>query len=35
MFKHESIPFIDTSGSSIEEIASKILQQTRLTRRSF
>lgn len=35
LFELEGIQFIDTSGSSIEEIASKILQQTRLTRRSF
>ena len=35
LFEREGIQFIDTSGSSIEEIASKILQQTRLTRRSF
>jgi len=35
IFSREGIRFIDTSGSSIEEIASKILQQTGLTRRSF
>jgi regulator of PEP synthase PpsR (kinase-PPPase family) len=35
IFRREGIQFIDTSGSSIEEIASKILQQTGLTRRAF
>jgi [pyruvate, water dikinase]-phosphate phosphotransferase / [pyruvate, water dikinase] kinase len=35
IFTKEGIRFIDTSGSSIEEIASKILQQTGLTRRAF
>ncbi len=35
IFQHEGVQFIDTSGSSIEEIASKIFQQTGLTRRSF
>lgn len=35
IFKGEGVEFIDTSGSSIEEIASKIIQQTGLTRRSF
>ena len=35
MFRRERIPYIDTSGSSIEEIASKILQQTGLRRRAF
>lgn len=35
IFKGEGIQFIDTSGSSIEEIASQILQRTGLTRRSF
>jgi len=35
IFKTEGVPFIDTSGSSIEEIASKVLQLTGLTRRSF
>lgn len=35
IFRREGVRFIDTSGSSIEEIASKILQQTGLTRRSF
>ena len=35
IFEREGIRYIDTSGSSIEEIASKILQQTGLTRRSF
>jgi len=35
IFKAEGVDYIDTSGSSIEEIASKILQQTGLTRRAF
>lgn len=35
IFQREGIAYMDTSGSSIEEIASKILQQTRLSRRSF
>ena len=35
IFAREGVQFIDTSGSSIEEIASKILQHTGLTRRSF
>ena len=35
IFRREGIQFIDTSGSSIEEIASKILQRTGLTRRAF
>ena len=35
IFEREGIRYIDTSGSSIEEIASKILQQTGLARRSF
>jgi regulator of PEP synthase PpsR (kinase-PPPase family) len=35
IFTSEGVQFIDTSGSSIEEIASKIIQQTGLTRRSF
>ena len=35
IFKHEGVRFLDTSGSSIEEIASQILQQTGLRRRSF
>lgn len=35
MFRREGVDFMDTSGSSIEEIASKILLRTGLTRRSF
>lgn len=35
IFQREGIRYIDTSGSSIEEIASKILHQTGLARRSF
>jgi hypothetical protein len=35
IFAAEGVRFIDTSGSSIEEIASKIIQQTGLTRRAF
>ena len=35
IFQREGVEFMDTSGSSIEEIASKILQQTGLRRRSF
>ncbi|NIM28159.1 MAG: pyruvate, phosphate dikinase/phosphoenolpyruvate synthase regulator [Gammaproteobacteria bacterium] len=35
IFRREGVRFIDTSGSSIEEIASKILQSTGLTRRAF
>ena len=35
IFRREGIEFMDTSGSSIEEIASKILQRTGLRRRSF
>jgi len=35
IFKSEGVRFLDTSGSSIEEIASQILQQTGLRRRAF
>jgi regulator of PEP synthase PpsR (kinase-PPPase family) len=35
IFKNEGVRFVDTSGSSIEEIASQILQQTGLRRRAF
>jgi len=35
IFQRERLAYIDTSGSSIEEIASKILQQSGLRRRSF
>jgi regulator of PEP synthase PpsR (kinase-PPPase family) len=35
IFARESIDYIDTSSSSIEEIASTILQQTGLRRRSY
>jgi regulator of PEP synthase PpsR (kinase-PPPase family) len=35
IFQRERVAYIDTSGSSIEEIASKIIQRTGLKRRSF
>ncbi len=35
MFRSRGIPFLDTSHSSVEEIASRILQETGLRRRSF
>jgi regulator of PEP synthase PpsR (kinase-PPPase family) len=35
IFRSAGLRFLDTSGSSIEEIASQILQQTGLRRRSF
>jgi regulator of PEP synthase PpsR (kinase-PPPase family) len=35
LFRHRGIRFLDTSHSSVEEIASRILQDTGLRRRSF
>ncbi len=35
MFRSRGIPFLDTSHSSVEELASRILQETGLRRRSF
>ena len=35
IFRSEGVRFLDTSGSSIEEIASQILLQTGLRRRAF
>ena len=35
MFRGLGVPYLDTTNSSVEEIASRVLQDTGLRRRSF
>ncbi len=35
MFRGRGVPYLDTTNSSVEEIASRVLQDTGLKRRSF